>query len=73
MRGDIYWKPDENGNTNVPLAVKFYMEAERHGVLEEQGANRVLSYYRKGGNILLTDDDVKRLQLIAEPEGRSEE
>ena len=49
------------------------MEAEKHGVLEEQGANRVLSYYRKGGNILLTDDDVKRLQLIAEPEGRSEE
>ena len=73
MLGDIYWKPDENGNTNMPLAVKFYMEAEKHGVLEEQGANRVLSYYRKGGNILLTDDDVKRLQLIAEPEGRSEE
>lgn len=73
MLGDIYWKPDENGNSNVPLAVKFYMEAERQGVLDEQGAKRVLGYYRKGGNILLTDDDVKRLQLIAEPVGRSEE
>ena len=65
--GDFYYEPDENGNTDKQLAVEYYMKAEEHAVLGRHGAERVLDYYRNGGNIQLTEDDVKRLELIAQP------
>lgn len=45
------------------------MKAEVHAVLGRHGAERVLDYYSKGGNIQLTEDDVKRLELIVQPKG----
>ena len=67
--GDSYYESDENGNTDKQLAVEYYMKAEEHAVLGRHGAERVLDYYRNGGNIQLTEDDVKRLELIVQPKG----
>lgn len=65
--GNFYYEPGENGNTDKQLAVEYYMKAEEHAVLGRHGAERVLDYYKNGGNILLTEDDVKRLELIVQP------
>lgn len=67
--GDFYYEPEEKGNTNKQLAVEYYMKAEEHAVLGRHGAERVLDYYKNGGNIQLTEDDVKRLELIVQSKG----
>ena len=67
--GDLYYEPDENGKSNKQLAVEYYMKAEEHAVLGRHGAERMLDYYRNGGNIQLTEDDIKRLELIVQPKG----
>lgn len=64
LLGDLYYEPDENGESNRQFAVENYMKAEEHAVLGRRGAERVLDYYRNGGNVQLTEDDVKRLELI---------
>ena len=69
LLGNFYYEPDENGNTDKQLAVEYYMKAEEHAVLGRHGAERVLDYYKNGGNILLTEDDVKRLELIVQSKG----
>ena len=38
-------------------------------MLGRHGAERVLDYYSKGGNIQLTEDDVKRFELIVQSKG----
>lgn len=65
--GDLYYEPDDNGKSNEQLAVEYYMKAEEHAVLDRHGAERVLDYYRNGGNVQLTEDDIKRLELIVQP------
>lgn len=67
MLGDLYYEPDENGQTDKKFAVECYMKAEEHAVLGPHGAERVLDYYKNGGYIQLTEDDVKRLELIVQP------
>ena len=67
--GDLYYEPDDNGKSNKQLAVEYYMKAEEHAVLGRHGAERVLDYYRNGGNVQLTEDDIKRLELIVQPKG----
>ena len=67
--GDLYYEPDDNGKSNKQLAVEYYMKAEEYAVLGRHGAERVLNYYRNGGNIQLTEDDIKRLELIVQPKG----
>ena len=67
MLGDLYYEPDENGQTDKKYAVECYMKAEEHAVLGPHGAERVLDYYKNGGNIQLTEDDIKRLELIVQP------
>ncbi len=69
MLGDLYYEPDENGHTDKKFAVECYMKAEEHAVLDHHGAERVLDYYRNGENIQLTEDDIKRLELIVQPKG----
>lgn len=69
MLGDLYYEPDENGQTDKKYAVECYMKAEEHAVLGPHGAERVLDYYKNGGNAQLTEDDVKRLELIVQPKG----
>ena len=65
--GDLYYEPDDNGKSNKQLAVEYYMKAEEHAVLDRHGAERVLDYYRNGGIVQLTEDDIKRLELIVQP------
>lgn len=65
--GDLYYETDDNGKSNKQLAVEYYMKAEEHAVLDRHGAERVLDYYRNGGNVQLTEDDIKRLELIVQP------
>lgn len=67
--GDLYYEPDENGHIDKKFAVEYYMKAEEHAVLGPRGAERVLDYYKNGGNIQLTEDDIKRLELIVQPKG----
>lgn len=67
MLGDLYYEPDENGHIDKKFAVEYYMKAEEHAVLGPRGAERVLDYYKNGGNAQLTEDDVKRLELIVQP------
>ena len=69
MLGDLYYEPDENGQTDKKYAVECYMKAEEHAVLGPHGAERVLDYYKNGGNAQLTEDDIKRLELIVQPKG----
>lgn len=67
LLGNLYYEPDENGKTEEQLAVEYYMKAEEYAMLGRKGAARVLEYYKSGGNMQLTEDDVKRLELIAKP------
>lgn len=67
--GDLYYEPDDNGKSNKQLAVEYYMKAEEYAVLGRHGAERVLDYYRNGGNVQLTEDDIERLELIVQPKG----
>jgi len=69
MLGDLYYEPDENGQTDKKYAVECYMKAEEHAVLGPHGAERVLDYYKNGGNIQLTEEDINRLELIVQLKG----
>ena len=69
LLGNFYYEPDDNGKSNKQLAVEYYMKAEEHAVLDQHGAERVLDYYRNGGNVQLTENDIKRLELIVQPKG----
>lgn len=66
--GNLYYEPDDNGKTDKQLAVEYYLKAEEQAVLGQHGAERVLDYYKNGGNIQLTEDDIKRLELIVHPQ-----
>ena len=66
LLGNLYYEPDEKGETNKQLAVEYYMKAEERAVLGRRGALRILDYYRNGGKVRLTEDDVKRLELIVQ-------
>ena len=66
LLGNLYYEPDEKGETNKQLAMEYYMKAEEHAVLGRRGALRVLDYYKNGGDFQLTKDDVKRLELIVQ-------
>lgn len=67
LLGNLYYEPDERGETNKQLAMEYYMKAEEHAVLGRRGASRVLDYYKNGGDFQLAEDDVKRLELIVQP------
>ena len=66
LLGNLYYEPDEKDETNKQLAMEYYMKAEEHAVLGRRGALRVLDYYKNGGDFQLTEDDVKRLELIVQ-------
>ena len=36
-------------------------------IIKRSGAERVLDYYKNGGKVRLTEDDVNRLEMIAHP------
>ena len=68
LLGNLYYESDGNGEAEEQLAIEFYMKAEEHAVLGRKGAARVLNYYKSSGNVQLTEDDIKRLELIVKPQ-----
>ena len=68
LLGNLYYETEENGETEEQLAIEYYMKAEEHAMLGRKGAARVLNYYHSGGNVQLTEDDIKRLELIVKPQ-----
>lgn len=62
--GRIYNEPDEIGFCDKRRAMEYYMKAEEYGVLDSLGARNILEYYKEGGDIHLTDDDIGRLEII---------
>lgn len=40
--------------------------AQEYGVLDSLGARNILGYYKEGGDIHLTDDDIRRLDIICQ-------
>lgn len=66
LLGDLYYEFGGEVLTDKQLAVEYYLKAEEHAVLDRCGAERVLDYYRNGGSIQLTEDDIKRLELIVQ-------
>lgn len=65
LLGDAYYKPNEKGNHNQLQAIKYYMEAEKHGMLGKNGAMRVLDYCQNNNDFKFSADDMKRLEIIA--------
>ena len=65
--GKIYSKPDENGFVDNKRAAYYYKKADEHALLSRHGAWWLLDYYNDNGDVQLTDDDVKRLEILARP------
>lgn len=63
--GSIYRDFEEDNIINKRLAARCYLEAEKHALLTKREARWLLSYYRDGGDIQLTDEDVKRLEAFS--------
>lgn len=67
LLGDAYYNPDKKGNHNQLQAIKYYMEAEKYGVLGKHGAVRILDYCQNNNDFKLSADDMMRLEIIAIP------
>lgn len=62
------------GSEFLPLfQVDSYMKTEKHGVWGRHGAMRVLDYCPNNKYFKLSEDDMKRLELIAKPKRDNEE
>ncbi len=62
--GDKYYDADQDGIRNEQLAIKYYMKAEKHAMLNQRRAKRVLSHHERCGSYPLADNDLKHLRLI---------
>ena len=65
--GKIYSKPDENGFVDCKQAAYYYKKADEHAFLSRHGAWWLLDYNNDNGDVKLSDDDVKRLEILARP------
>ena len=65
--GKIYSKPDENGFVDYKQAAYCYKKADEHAFLSRRGARWLLDYNNDNGDVKLSDDDVKRLEILARP------
>ena len=63
--GKIYRVFEENNNRNRRQVAYYYLKAEKHALLTKHEARWLLSYYRDGGDIQLTNEDVKRLEAFS--------
>ena len=65
--GKIYSKPDENGFVDYKQAAYYYKKADEHAFLSRRGARWLLDYNNDNGDVKLSDDYVKRLEILARP------
>lgn len=65
LLGDNYRKRLTNEAENEKLAAHYYLKADEYAMLSKGGASWLLVYYEDGGDIHLSDIDVRRLQTFA--------
>lgn len=61
MLGDMYMKSEGTKKQ----AAYYFMRAEEYALLNKRETDWLLSYFNNGGDIKLTDEDVKRLECLA--------
>lgn len=71
LLGDNYRKRLTNEAENEKLAAQYYLKADEYAMLSKGGASWLLAYYEDGGDIYLSDRDVKRLRTLADIESLS--
>lgn len=73
MLGRIYRDSEEDNDINKRQAARYYLEADKHALLSKHEAMWLLSYYRSGGDIQLSDEDVRRLEALSHVTGDERE
>lgn len=63
--GDIYRKRRTDEAENEKMAAHYYLKADEYAMLTKGAASWLLAYHEDGGDIQLSDVDVKRLQILA--------
>ena len=65
--GKLYSKPDKNGYVDCKQAAYYYKKADEYALLSRGDARWLLDFYKDNGDVKLSDDDVKRLEILARP------
>lgn len=65
LLGKIYHDFEEDNDINKRQAALYYLEAEKYALLTKREAMWLLSYYKNGGDIYLSSEDVKRLKAFS--------
>lgn len=65
LLGDNYRKRLTDEAENKKMAAQYYLKADEYAMLSKGGASWLLAYYEDGGDIHLSDIDVKRLRTLA--------
>lgn len=65
MIGDSYRDKKTNRKENNKLAAHYYLKADEYAMLPKNGAIWLLSYHEDGGDVQLSDMDIKRIQKLA--------
>lgn len=65
LLGDHYRKKLTNEAENEKQAAQYYLKADEYAMLSKGGASWLLAYYEEGGDIRLSDTDIKRLRALA--------
>lgn len=63
--GEICRDLEDVNGINERQAAHYYLEAEKHALLTKREAKWLLSFYRNGGDIQLSDEDVRRLETFS--------
>ena len=66
--GNIYSGNEYPGLEDEQLAAYYYLKADQHTCLGKEGARCLLRYYRKGGDLQLSEKDLERLQILSKEE-----
>lgn len=65
MLGNIYSGDEYPGLRDDSLAAYYFQKADQHTCLGTNGARWLLNYYRNGGDLNLSTQDLERLQILA--------
>lgn len=63
--GKIYSGKSDESLKDERLAAYYYMKADEKACLNKDGARWLLGYYRSGGNLGLSETDIKRFEVLA--------
>ena len=63
--GKIYSGKSDERKKDERLAAYYYMKADEKAYLSKSGARWLLEYHRAGGELTLTQEDIERLETLA--------